>query len=203
VKEVLEDTIDSLRRAGTVLVEGWPEGVDPVEQYTTYRFLLGCVYASLLRDEDFEETVARAERQDGSYEAILALAQTAPHKHFLKAQRDRKKAREAWRGYFETLDAFLLPVSFLPAFPHDHSQPFYGRVLSTPEGPRRYEDLMFWISFATLVGLPATVAPIGKTADGLPVGIQIIGPYLEDATPIDVAAKMAEIVGGFEPPEGY
>jgi amidase len=167
------------------------------------RFLLGCVYASMLRDEDFEESRERAERQDGSYDAILALALTAPHKHFLRAQRDRMKAREAWRDYFETADAFLLPVSFLPAFPHDHSQPFYGRVLSTSEGPRRYEDLMFWISFATLAGLPATVAPIGKTTDGLPVGIQIIGPYLEDATPIDVAAKMAEIVGGFEPPKGY
>jgi len=117
--------------------------------------------------------------------------------------KERMEAREAWKKYFESRDAFLLPVSFLPAFPHDHSQPFYGRVLQTPEGPRKYEDLMFWISFATLAGLPATVAPIGKTRDGLPVGIQIIGPYLEDATPIDVAAKMAEVVGGFEPPEGY
>jgi amidase len=62
---------------------------------------------------------------------------------------------------------------------------------------------MFWISFATLTGLPATVAPIGETGEGLPVGIQIIGPYLEDATPIDVAAKMAKVIGGFEPPEGY
>jgi len=62
---------------------------------------------------------------------------------------------------------------------------------------------MFWVFFATLAGLPATVAPIGKTGDGLPVGMQVVGPYLEDATPVDVAARMAEVVGGFEPPEGY
>ena len=62
---------------------------------------------------------------------------------------------------------------------------------------------MFWISFATLTGLPATVAPIGRTRGGLPVGIQIMGPHLEDATTIGVAEKMAEITGGFEPPEGY
>jgi amidase len=54
-----------------------------------------------------------------------------------------------------------------------------------------------------LTGLPATTAPIGLTKDGLPVGIQIIGPYLEDATPIDLAGKLTEIIGGFQPPEGY
>jgi amidase len=87
-------------------------------------------------------------------------------------------------------------VSFLPAFPHDHNYPFWNRRLPTSESPRRYEDLLFWISFTTLTGLPATVAPVGMTKDGLPVGIQIIGPYLEDATPIDVAAKMVEFIGG-------
>jgi amidase len=203
VKEAIVGAIELLRGEGVDIVEGWPEGVDPVRQYATYRFLLGSVYASFLRDEEFEETRKRALDQDGSYEAILALAQTAPHKHFHKAQRERMEAREAWRRFFEERDGFLLPASFLPAFPHDHSQPFYGRVLSTPEGSRRYEDLMFWVSFATLAGLPATVAPIGKTGDDLPVGIQIVGPYLEDATPIDIAARMVDAVGGFEPPEGY
>jgi len=203
VRDVMAAALDSLKDEGVDLVEGWPEGVDPVEHYTTFRFLFGSLYAPLLKDENYDETRRRALDQDGSYEVIRDLALTTPHKRFHKALKERMEAQEAWKKYFESRDAFLLPVSFLPAFPHDHSQPFWERVLQTPEGPRRYEDLMFWISFATLAGLPATVAPIGKTADGLPVGIQIIGPYLEDATPIDVAAKMAEIVGGFEPPEGY
>ncbi|PYM50552.1 MAG: hypothetical protein DME14_05235 [Candidatus Rokuibacteriota bacterium] len=62
---------------------------------------------------------------------------------------------------------------------------------------------LFWISFATLTGLPATTAPIGLTRDGLPVGVQIVGPYLEDATPIDVAGRLAEVIGGFTPPKGF
>jgi len=36
----------------------------------------------------------------------------------------------------------------------------------------------------------------------LPVGIQIVGPYLEDATSIDVAARLADVVGGFRPTPG-
>jgi Asp-tRNA(Asn)/Glu-tRNA(Gln) amidotransferase A subunit family amidase len=70
----------------------------------------------------------------------------------------------------------------------------------TAEGPRPYGEMSKWISFATLTGCPATVAPVGRTKGGLPVGIQIMGPYLEDATPIDIATKLAAIMGGFVPP---
>jgi amidase len=44
---------------------------------------------------------------------------------------------------------------------------------------------------------------VGLTRAGLPVGLQIIGPYLEDATPIDVAGKLADVLGGYRPPPGY
>lgn len=81
--------------------------------------------------------------------------------------------------------------------------PQLRRVLDTPEGPRPYMDLSFWISFATHTGHPATVVPVGLTNEGLPVGMQIIGPYLEDATPIDLAEKMEGLLGGFRPPEGF
>jgi amidase len=59
------------------------------------------------------------------------------------------------------------------------------------------------MSVAILTGCPATVAPAGKTRQGLPVGIQILGPYLEDATPIRVASLLAKENGGFTPPPGY
>ena len=50
---------------------------------------------------------------------------------------------------------------------------------------------------------PATVAPVGRTGGGLPVGVQIVGPYLEDATSIGVADKISEVFGGFQPPVSY
>ena len=64
-------------------------------------------------------------------------------------------------------------------------------------------DMIKWVSFATLAGIPATVAPVGKTAAGLPVGLQILGPMWEDATPIEFAARLTEAIGGFERPKGY
>ncbi|MHA2280947.1 MAG: amidase [Promethearchaeota archaeon] len=203
VKEVLVQTIKAFSKAGADLEEGWPSGINPLAQYNTYRFLLFSTYAFDLPDDRIEEFREQAAKKDESNEARLAWAWTAPHKHFLMASTARIAARKIWQDYFKTHDAFLLPTAFIPAFPHDHSVPFENRILVTPEGPRPYNDLLFWISFATLTGLPATTAPIGLTKDGLPVGIQIIGPYLEDATPIDLAGILTEITGGFQPPEGY
>jgi amidase len=76
-----------------------------------------------------------------------------------------------WQEYFRALDAFLMPTAFVPAFPHDQSEASPGpavsrlddRVIATAKGPRPYWHMFFWISFATLTGLPATTAPVGLT----------------------------------------
>jgi amidase len=47
------------------------------------------------------------------------------------------------------------------------------------------------------------VAPVGRTPQGLPVGIQIMGPFWEDATPITFADLLAKELGGFTAPPGY
>jgi len=203
VSEVLARAIEALRRAGAKLEEGWPKGVSPAQQYDTYLYLLNSVFAFNLRDDQVEGTRRRAENQDGSYVAKQALAWTAPFKHYSAAVGQRNAAQAVWQEFFRTHDAFLLPTAFVAAFPHDHNPRLFDRRLATPEGSRQYLDLLFWISFATLTGLPATTAPIGLTRDGLPVGIQIVGPHLEDATPIDVAGRLAEVIGGFTPPKGF
>ena len=125
---------------------------------------------------------------------------TAQHREWLPKSAARLAARAAWQQYFKTHDAFLMPVAFVPAFPHDHSMPLGERKLMTTAGERFYVSLYRWISFATLTGCPATSAPVGRTREGLPVGLQIMGPYLEDATPIDIAARMADVTGGFVAP---
>ena len=63
-----------------------------------------------------------------------------------------------------------------------------------------YINNIIWAGPATGAGLPATVAPIGRTKTGLPIGVQIIGPYLEDSTPIQFAQLLEQAFGGFVPP---
>jgi amidase len=203
VREPLAAAVEALRKAGATLQEGWPGGVDVAQQYDTYFFFLIALYTPAARDEQLDELRRLAAARDGSLRARWAAALTADIRQYRMMDGRRRAARGIWQTYFRTHDAFLMPTAFVPAFPHDHSPNQLERVLTTPAGPRPYLDLTFWISFASLAGLPATTAPVGLTRGGLPVGIQIVGPYLEDATPIDVAGRVAEVVGGFRPPPGF
>jgi len=210
VGEVLGKAVEALRQAGANLEEGWPKGVVSAEQFATYAYLLAATFAYLLPDDQVEQARQLAMRQDGSIQTRRAQAWTAPHKSFQSATLRRMAARAIWQEYFRTHDAFLMPTAFVTAFPHDHTEappgPAVGRlddrVIATAKGPRPYGHMFFWISFATLTGLPATTAPVGLTRGGLAVGIQIIGPYLEDATPIDLASRLADVTGGFRAPKG-
>ena len=64
-------------------------------------------------------------------------------------------------------------------------------------------QLMPWVVTATLTGCPETAAPIGQSPSSLPVGIQIMGPFSEDATSIEFAALLSDKIGGFTAPIGY
>jgi amidase len=58
-------------------------------------------------------------------------------------------------------------------------------------------------ALSTLPGQPATAFPAGLSRSGLPIGLQAIGPYLEDRTPIHFARLLAAEIGGFQRPPGY
>ena len=202
VKDVLARAVDALGKAGVKLEEGWPAEVDPRAQFRTYRYLLWGAMGPPPGPAEMESLRAAAARTDESLETLRAHALTDPVGSVAAVRAARLRHRAAWQRYFRDHDAFLTPTAFVAAFPHD-SRPMPARVLATPGGDRPYEDLLFWITFATVTGLPATTAPVGLTRAGLPVGLQVVGPYLEDATPIDVAARMADVVGGFQAPPGY
>ncbi len=202
VRERLEAAVATLGKAGMQLKQGWPTGVDPAAQHRTYLYMLFSSIGSPpgIKPEDLK---ALADKGDGSMASIFAQTVVDPISRYINHERDQLRARAAWQGAFRELDVFLMPTSFVAAFPHDHSEPQAARRLSTRAGPRAYTDLFFWMGLASLAGVPATAAPVGLTAGGLPVGIQIVGPYMEDATPIDFAERAAGVLGGFAPPPGY
>jgi amidase len=123
----------------------------------------------------------------------------APLAAVVSQERRRVEIRAAWWRYFADVDVFVCPTNFTVAFGHD-PRPFPERVVPTSDGPRAYTEQTFWISHASLAGLPAVAAPIGRTAAGLPVGLQIVGPPYEDDTAITFAELLAELIGGYQPP---
>jgi amidase len=177
VSAPLSNAVDALARSGATVVEGWPDGVEPARNYESFGFHVRLFFAFQEPGEDF---------------ATLS--------EFIDHENRRMAARAAWTRYFDDVaDVFLCPVNFTSAFPHD-TRPFEERTITTPEGERPYNDQAFWISHASLPGLPAVAAPVGRTAGGLPVGAQVVGPLYEDDTAITFAELLGDVIGGYEPP---
>ena len=178
VGDILSNAVDALASAGVRIVEGWPDGVDPAAVSEAFGYHVELFFAFT--------------QPGGSFERLPEL---------IEYEQRRMAVRAAWGRYFREVDAFLCPVNFTPAFPHD-PRPFEQRTVPTSDGERPYDAQPFWISHASLPGLPAVSAPIGRTRHGLPVGAQIIGPLYEDDTAITFAELAAGVVGGYErPPE--
>ena len=199
VKAALENAIKRLGSAGAKMKPGWPEGIKPAELLANYRFMLEAFLYSTAPPEE-------QERERKAFSDLMAGKNSGALSSFAEWQRQnlrRLAYRAQWQAYFNQVDVFLSPVAFTTTFPHDHSEPQDQRTIATSAGPRRYMDMLNWIAPATLTGCPATAAPVGRTKDGLPVGIQIMGPYWEDATPITFADLLSREVGGFVAPPGY
>jgi amidase len=122
------------------------------------------------------------------------------HRAWLAADERREKLRATMADFFRDVDALLMPVAVVPAIAHDHSMPLARREIRTIAGSRPYLDMFGWVGPATVAYLPATVVPVALTARGLPVGLQIVGPYLEDRTTLSVAHGIEELLGRFLPP---
>jgi amidase len=198
VKALLKNAVEHVRLNGATLKPGWPEGFRAEELLKNYFFYLDAMLFSLAPPEE-QERMRKAYVESGA-PAPGALASFADWQQ----QNFRRLAfRAQWQAYFDRVDVFLSPAVFCPAFPQDQSEPLEQRMISTPTGPRHYNDILNWDALASLTGCPATVAPIGRTQAGLPVGIQIMGPFWEDATTIGFAEFLAQEVGGFSAPPGF
>jgi amidase len=122
------------------------------------------------------------------------------HRDWLTADAGRTRLRAQWRELFKSFDAVICPVMPTPAYPHDHSEPQEQRRIDIDGKDYVYPDQLAWPGIATLPGLPATAIPLGLSSEGLPVGVQIVGPWLEDRTPLRLAELIEREFGGFAPP---
>jgi len=122
------------------------------------------------------------------------------HRDWLMADGGRTRLRAQWRELFKAYDAVICPVMPTPAYPHDHSEDQETRRIKIDGKDHAYPDQLSWPGIATLPGLPATAIPTGFAPDGLPVGVQIVGPWLEDRTPLKLAELIEREFGGFVRP---
>ena len=122
------------------------------------------------------------------------------HADWARANEARTKLRWTCHELFRDIDVLLTPVVPVTAFPHQITGNQLSRRIIVDGKKRPYMDHIPWAALATVAYLPATSAPVGVARDGLPVNIQIVGPYLGDYTTLRFAELLADIRGGFRRP---
>jgi amidase len=122
------------------------------------------------------------------------------HRDWMEVNSRREVHRHGWRQFFGEFDAVVCPVTPTPAFPHDHNPDLMARRIGIDGIQRPFFDQLVWAGLATMPGLPATAVPAGRSPEGLPVGVQLIGPMFEDRTPLRLAELLEQEIGGFQVP---
>jgi amidase len=146
---------------------------------------------------------ARLPADDTSYYAMMARGISMTHRDFLVGNEIRQRMRRVWAKFFQQYDVFLCPAAASPPQPHDHAGERWEREITVNGHRVPTTDQMFWAGISCFYLLPATAAPLGFSADGLPVGVQIVGAQYADRTTIQFARLLESAWQGFAPPPGW
>lgn len=204
IRIAIESVAEQLAGLGCQVDENArPAGLDFAKADAVFSQLLGSALAggySLSEVESMAEKVARGERVDGE---LGVEGATLRHRAWLSANERRLQMRARWREFFTRYDVVLAPISPTVAIPHDHSFPMSQRWIDVAGTARPYTDQMRWMGVFGVSYLPATAVPIAVHSNGLPIGLQVVGPFAEDRTALKVAALVEQVTGGFKVPTGW
>ena len=103
--------------------------------------------------------------------------------------------RETLLRWMERTPLFVAPVGAVPAFRHEE----FGRVEDGGRGVQMFRAFSY-AHAANVFDLPAACVPAGRTAAGLPVGVQVVGRPHEERRVLAAAQLIEEALGGWLPP---
>ena len=201
----VETVAEAISSSGGTVDEAARPSFAAAEAHDTYQLLLQATLATRQPWDAYakmQEDVAALNANDQSDRARTLRRQTATHWEYGQANEARTHLRWAWHEFFKTHDALIAPIAATPAFEHDH-QRFDKRTIEVDGAAQPYFQQIFWAGLAICSYLPSTVIPAGSSADGLPIGLQIIGPEFGDLKTIGLAKLLEEAGFAFTPPPGY
>ncbi|MFD7630552.1 amidase [Streptomyces sp. NPDC059851] len=191
IRRLLDEVAGILRSAGAS-VDDTTRPVQLAESDRLFQRLMFATASATATDAGFADDVAAADRIPADDPSGLFLhSRTMRHRDWLRANEDREKLRGHWADYFTDHDVLITPAVPSTCVDDQTSTPVPSRFITVDGQKRPYFDQTAWLNLAGHVRLPAVVMPAGRTTDGLPLAIQIIGPYLADRTVIDMAKHLA------------
>jgi Asp-tRNA(Asn)/Glu-tRNA(Gln) amidotransferase A subunit family amidase len=177
VRAAFRRAVDLLVDAGAEVVEAAPDAPYPTELWNGVALPEGFASEGPLLEEWGSRMSA------GTAEIVESGRVSAVD--YLDAQERKRDYTRRWGEFFTSYDVLLTPSMPLPAFSTDLASP--PSIDGVPVDPF-FDDWCALALPANLTGCPATAVPTGFDPDGLPVGMQVMGPRAGDATTLAVAA---------------
>ncbi|BEL04300.1 amidase [Actinoplanes sichuanensis] len=203
VRAAITELATRLEASGVTVLRDSPHLPDLAEGARCYMRLLQSTLAANLPPHVYATALTAAAALDPADTSLFAertRGMVLSHRDRVAADTVRAVQRAQWARLFTHVDIVLAPVSSTPAFQHDHSEPIWRRTIPIDGTEHDYLDQLAWGGIATAPGLPSTVVPLTRSAQGLPIGVQLIGPLFEDHTPLRFAELLDREFGGFTPP---
>jgi amidase len=203
---LLEDLAKFLRSSGTKVSRTARPAFDVTEAYHLYLKLLYAALSARTGEEMLKATRVAAKRlspTDMSADAVMIRGVDMTHREWLRLNERRHQLRRIWGAFFQEWDVLLCPVISSPALPLMEEGETWERKHTVNGLEMPYNDMLFWPGLIGGYHLPSTVAPLGMTKAGLPVGVQVVGPLYGDRLTIHVAGLLEKMWRSFESPHGW
>ncbi|MEM1417414.1 MAG: amidase family protein [Myxococcota bacterium] len=209
VRAVLEAAVAALEDAGLEVVRKTPFKL--ADHLETYVRLLAAVVGSGIP----EKVLRRIKLQRPAMKLAWALKPPPgllpaylegvlqTHREWLATSERRRRLEAELAAYFSDVDVLLMPNAPWSAPPHAQDGEIVLRKIQTPSGERDYVDHLPWIALSTVTGAPATSVPVGRTPEGLPVGLQVVSGRHRDLTCLAFAKELERVCGRLGAPPGY
>jgi amidase len=197
---------DGLERQGVTVSRTARPDFDPTAAYRLFLRLLDAAWSARSTDDQIalkRQKVAALSADNMDAGAIMARSVDMHHRIWLDLNEQRFRWRRTWSAFFRDWDVLLCPAFGTGALPHRQDGAPWERRITVEGRDIDYSDLLFWPGLTGGYHLPATVAPMGKTKAGLPLGVQIAGPLYGDRTTIAAAALLEQVWRRFESPPGW
>lgn len=206
VQSAIQALADFLGKKKVKISDKARPAFDTTELNDVYVRMLRATTSGRMSDEEFRDAqrdAAAFPDDDMSYFAQMQRGNTLSHRTWTQLNEKRHRMRLAWDAFFKEFDIVIAPVAQTAAFPHDQKGIRHERTIVVNNKKLPVVDQIFWAGYASIALLPATAAPIGESKDGLPIGVQIIGPQYGDYSTIAFAKLLEKEYRSFQPPPAY
>ncbi len=142
-----------------------------------------------------QASLDRYDAGDRDYATLVAHGSRVTYREWIDLNNERERSRLKWRDYFANVDVLLTPITPTTAPPHDTDRLFGERTIVVNGAERSILEQWFWAGLANPSYLPGLALPVELAPDGLPVGMQVLGPFMGDLLTLRFG-ELAEAVLG-------